>query len=237
MVNRIFGFIAFAVIILLVSAIACDQSSELPDTWTRIFPADRARFSDMGINPCFNLTPGYYVILEGEEDGESVKLIVTVLDENRMVDGIKTRIVEERELVDGKLMEVSRNYFAMDTITNSVFYFGEEVDIYRDGELVGHEGAWESGKDGAKFGLMMPGIILLGARYYQEIAPGEAMDRAEIVSMTESLKTPAGEFSGCVKIEETTPLEPGVKEYKFYYPGIGLIRDSDLVLTEYGTKD
>jgi hypothetical protein len=237
MVNRIFGFIAFAVIILLVSTIACDQSSEIPDTWTRIFPVDRARFSDMGINPCFNLTPGYYVMLEGEEDGESVRLIVTVLDETRMVDGIKTRIVEERELVDGELIEVSRNYFAMDTVTNSVFYFGEEVDIYRDGELVGHEGAWESGKDGAKFGLMIPGIILLGARYYQEIAPGEAMDRAEIVSMTENMKTPAGEFSGCMKIEETTPLEPGVKEYKFYCPGIGLIRDSDLVLIEYGTKD
>jgi hypothetical protein len=37
-----------------------------------------------------------------------------------------------------------------------------------------------------------------------------------------------------VKIEETTPLEPGVREAKFYARGIGLVQDGDLKLVKYG---
>ena len=80
----------------------------------------------------------------------------------------------------------------------------------------------------------MPGLVLLGARYYQEIAPKTAMDRAEIISLTETKQTPAGTFTNCLKTEETTPLEPKDNEYKLYAPGIGLIQDEDLLLTKYG---
>ena len=116
----------------------------------------------------------------------------------------------------------------------SVYYFGEEVDIYKDGEIVDHEGAWESGVKDAKFGLMMPGLPLVGSRYCQEMAPDVAMDRAEIVSVDESVETPAGTFNHCVRIEETTPLEPDEREYKTYAPGIGLIEDGTLTLVKYG---
>jgi hypothetical protein len=81
---------------------------------------------------------------------------------------------------------------------------------------------------------MMPGIILLGARYQQEIAPGVAMDRAEIISMTETVETPAGTFENCLKIEETNPID-GETEYKYYAAGIGIIQDEDLKLTSYGS--
>lgn len=117
---------------------------------------------------------------------------------------------------------------------NDVFYFGEEVDIYKNGKLDSHEGAWIHGTDGAKAGLFMPARALLGARYYQEIAPKVALDRVEITSDSETLKTPSGTFPDCVKTEETTPLEPGVKEYKLYAKGIGIVQDGDLLLTKYG---
>ena len=55
-------------------------------------------------------------------------------------------MVEERETEDGELVEVSRNFFAICEETNSVFYFGEEVDDDEDGEIVGHEGAWLAGE-------------------------------------------------------------------------------------------
>jgi hypothetical protein len=122
----------------------------------------------------------------------------------------------------------------LNTDDNGIYYFGEEVDIYKNGKISGHEGAWESGKNGAKFGLMVPGEPAVGMRYYQEIAPEVAMDRAEVVSVSEVLKTPAGEFRDCLKTEETTPLEPREKEYKIYAPGIGLVRDGPLRLAERG---
>lgn len=140
--------------------------------------------------------------------------------------------MEERETVDGELVEVSKNYFAICNRDNSVFYFGEDVDIYENGEIVSHESAWQSGINGARAGIIMPGTILLGSRYFQEIAPEVAMDRAEIMSINKVVETPFGEFENCLKTKETTPLEPGLREFKFYAPGIGLVQDGVLKLTE-----
>jgi hypothetical protein len=147
---------------------------------------------------------------------------------------VETRVVEEREISEGKPLEVSRNYFAFDPTTRNVYYFGEDVDAYKDGKIVSHGGGWLSGTGGSKYGLAMPGDVRVGERYYQEVAPGTAMDRAEIVSTNETVTTPAGMFRGCVKTEETTPLEPKSKEYKYYAPGIGLVRDADLRLVKHG---
>jgi uncharacterized membrane protein YkoI len=194
------------------------------------FTADKTDLTHTGTNPYFILEPGYQLVLADDKE----RIVITVLAETKMVDGVECRIVEERETKGDKLVEVSRNYFAISKRTNNVYYFGEDVDIYKDGKVTSHEGAWLSGKDGARFGLMMPGLPLLGSRFYQEVAPKTAMDRAEIVSVGLTAKTPAGEFKNCIKIEETTPLEKGTKEYKLYAPGVGLINDGDLRLVKYG---
>jgi hypothetical protein len=135
--------------------------------------------------------------------------------------------------MDGQIVEVSQNYFAIDKTTSDVYYFGEDVDMYKDGKVSSHEGGWRSGKDGAHFGMFMPASPKVGQKYYQEIAPKVAMDRAEILSITEKVKVPAGEFGDCVKTEESTPLEKG-KEYKLYAPGVGLTNDGELKLVKYG---
>ena len=80
----------------------------------------------------------------------------------------------------------------------------------------------------------MPGTPALNAKYYQEISPGVAMDRASIVSLSEVLKTPAGDFRNVLKIAETTPLEPRAVEYKYYARGVGLLQDGSLKLIAYG---
>jgi hypothetical protein len=164
-------------------------------------------------------------------------LTITVLDATKIVDGVETRVVEERETKAGQLAEVSRNYFAISKRTGSVYYFGEDVDEYKDGKVSGHGGSWLAGVDGARFGLIMPGLPLIGAKYRQEIAPGKAMDRAEVVSLNEELKTSAGEFKNCLKTEETTALEPTEKEYKIYAPGVGLVQEESLKLIRHVKVD
>lgn len=226
-------------LILLLAALvgaefATPVQAPLKTGWADTFGVDNKDFVSAGSNTYFRLEPGYRLKLEGREGLSRVTLVITVLDETRIVDGVETRVVEERESKNGELAEVSRNYFAFNTADRGVYYFGEEVDVYMDGKVVDHEGAWESGKAGARFGLMMPDRPLLKAQYYQEIAPGVAMDRAEIAGLHETLKTPAGEFKDCLKVTETTPLEKGAKEYKFYAPGIGLVKDASLLLVEYG---
>jgi len=157
-----------------------------------------------------------------------------VLDQTRNVDGVETRVVEERETKDGVIVEVSRNFLAISSRSGDVYYFGEEVDDYEDGRLVGHEGAWLSGEEGACFGLLMPAAPRVGQRHYQEIAPGEAMDRAEVLTLAATLETPAGSFQDVLVVEETTPLEPGARESKYYARGVGLLKDGRLLLTRHG---
>jgi hypothetical protein len=216
------------------AAIGPAASPQNQDAWgTMSFGVEKGELANRGENPYFILEPGYVLVLAAGDE----RLVITVLDETRTVDGVETRIVEERETKGGRIVEISRNFYAISRRTNSIFYFGEEVDIYKDGRIVAHEGAWESGKAGARFGLMMPGQVLLKARYYQEIAPGVAMDRAEVVALDEPLKTPAGAFKACLKIAESNPVEGGGKEYKIYAPGIGLVRDGALLLVESGRQN
>jgi hypothetical protein len=113
------------------------------------------------------------------------------------------------------------------------------VDYYDDkGKVVKHDGTWHAGVNGNRAGLIMPGKPAPKMRYYQEIAPGVAMDRAEVVSITETCVTPAGTFSGCLKVKETSAIEFWAKgEYKYHAPGIGLVRDEDLQLVRYGFVD
>ena len=42
--------------------------------------------------------------------------------------------------------------------------------------------------------MIMPGKVEVGLKYCQEIAPGVAEDRAEILSVNDTLDTPAGTF-------------------------------------------
>ncbi|MFZ5511489.1 MAG: hypothetical protein ACOZCP_15710 [Pseudomonadota bacterium] len=227
MITRAF---AFAVAAILAAAAAHAQVKARNSPWQEEFGISQCQLLTTGRNDYFVLEPGFRLVLQGDD----TKLEITVLDETRMVDGIVTRVVEEREWKDGKLYEVSRNYFALCEQTRDVFYFGEDVDFYRDGKVVKHDGSWLAGQNGNRPGLMMAGTPKLKMKYYQEIAPGVAMDRAEIVSLDETCRTPAGTFAKCLKVREGSAIEIGAREYKYYAPGIGLVRDEDLRLIEYG---
>ena len=219
--------------LLVAEAARADDSK----AWKDKFDFSSCHWSSTGKTDYFILEPGYQEVLEGKEAGKAVKLVITVIKETKKIGNIETRIVEERETHDGALEEVSRNYFAICGPADDVYYFGEAVDIYKNGKVDHHEGEWIAESNGAKAGLFMPAQFAVGDRFYQEMAPNVAMDRVEIVSTSDSIKTPAGEFHDCIKTEETTPLEPGVKEYKVFTKEIGIVQDGNLLLVKYGTGD
>jgi hypothetical protein len=195
-------------------------------------------------NPYFSLQPGYRLVIEGEEDGEDVAQRITVLRETQRITfdapngetiTLRARVIEEYETEDGELTEISRNFYARCVETSDIYYFGEEVDIYEDGELVSHEGAWLAGENGAIPGIFMPGTFLLGAKYFNEVAPGVALDRTKNIAMGLYVTVPVGSFSHCVATKETSPLDPGIGGIKLYCPGVGLVMDEVLELVEIDT--
>ncbi|HEU4716520.1 MAG TPA: hypothetical protein VFU15_01750 [Bacteroidia bacterium] len=224
-------FILFGVIASGFVVVKTDKNEK---KFTEDLIPDSAVFSSTGRNTYFILEPGYRLVLKGMDGKDSSTLIITVLNETKKVGGIETRVVEENESVNGRTIEISRNFFACCKNNNSIYYFGEETDLFdKDGNKIPGKDSWLATGNN-KPGLQMPGLVLLGARYYQEIAPGIAMDRAEILSTDNAFTTPSGTFKNVLKTEETTPLEPLEKEYKLYAPGIGLIKDEGLVLVQYG---
>ena len=230
--------IVFCLLTMTHTGSAEDSDSQrLGAPWTDSFDISDCALATAGVNRFFKLLPNYQLMLEGKEGTDSVTLVVTVRNRTDTVDGVATRVVEEREAVNGELVEVSRNFFAFCQNTGSVFYFGEDVDEYKDDQIVGHSGSWRAGHSGFRPGLMMPGLALNGASYYQEYAPGIAMDRARIITTDTTFTTPAGVFEHCLVVEETSALEPHALEYKIYAPGVGLIKDGSLLLTSHGMID
>ena len=185
-------------------------------------------------NTYWRLDIGYRIVLEGEDEGEDIQVNITVLNRTKMVGSIETRVVEERELEDGELVEISYNYVALCNETNDLIYFGELSNEYEDGEIVSTEGSWLAVGDN-KPGILMPGIFRVGDKFYQEYAPEEALDRGENIAKNVNFETPIGVLSGCVIVEESNALEPPRVEYKAYAPGIGMIADETLVITKFET--
>lgn len=232
--------------IALIVFAGCFSGIALAQEFTTDFRLRDCKFKSTGSNPYFSLRPGYRLIFEAEEDGETERLVITVLHETvgifvPDVGVVRTRVVEERESVDGELIEVSRNFFAICSPTNDVFYFGEDVDIYHEDGSITHDGAWRAGQpDGnglAKPGIIMPGRFLLGSRYFQEQADGIAEDRAEHIEMGLDVTTPAGSFRDCVRVRETSPLDGVGVSIKTYCPNVGLVNDGDLELVRYSPRD
>lgn len=225
--------------LLLVASVTPAQAD---GDFTSDFAIDRCGFVNSGgQNPYFSLQPGHRLVLEGDDDGETLRLEITVLAATKTVElvapggramRVVTRVVEEREWVDGELHEVSRNWLARCRQTNDVFYFGEEVDFYENGQIVDHHGSWEAGVDGAQPGILVPARFLLGARYYQELAPGIALDRAENVEMGLTLNLAGRRMRDCVAVAETSAMESG-ESAKVYCPGVGLVMDDDIELTSF----
>jgi hypothetical protein len=178
-------------------------------------------------NPYFPLAGLNQGILEGTEDGESVRVELTRKPGTKSftVNGqtVTALILEEREFTDGELVEVSLNYFGQAS-DGTVYYFGEDVDDYEDGQIVGHDGAWLFGVHTQQLGVIMPGNPKIGDTFKPESVPGITEEDAEVVSLSETVTVPAGTFTNCLKVKET---HDGQIEYKYYAPGVGLVREAD----------
>ncbi len=136
-------------------------------------------------------------------------------------------------MVGGKLKEVTIDYFAQDD-AGTVYYLGEDVNNYRDGKVVGHEGAWEVGKASAKLGVLLPASPKVGDKFQPENVPGVTTEDDEVISTTETVKTAMGTYKNCIKVKET--LSDGGIEYKVYAKGVGMIVDDSLRLLSHKQK-
>ena len=100
------------------------------------------------------------------------------------------------------------------------------------GALIGTDSksAWRAGVNGALPGISVSGVPEVGLILFQEHAPADkAMDYAKIVALDLKITGPAGTYQNVLKTFEGSLAEPDLREFKYYAPGVGMIRaDEDL---------
>lgn len=196
---------------------------------------DAAEFDDGAPvdNPYFPLEPGTVTTFAGqtvddeagEVDRESNDVFVTY--EAKEILGVQTIVVRDTAYDNGLLVEDTVDWYAQDQDGN-VWYFGELAYNYRYDDEGGHvstdtAGSWTAGVDGALPGWIMRADPAFGAGYYQELAPGIAVDEAIVVGVGEEVEIGLGRFEHVLRTLDTTALEPDIAELKSYAPGIGQI--------------
>lgn len=171
-------------------------------------------------NPFFPLPPhAMWIYVEQTPEGVEVDT-VEVTSQTKNILGVQTLVIHDRVYLEGSLTEDTFDWYAQDKQGN-VWYFGEDTKQYDHGTLLGSTGSWEAGQAGASAGIIMLADPHKGDTYQQENSPGVVADRARVVRLDATATVPYGTFDGCLQTADTTPIEPGVREYKFYARGIG----------------
>jgi len=185
-------------------------------------PFDPAAFVRDVDNPYFPLTRGtvYSYVAQTAEGVETSE--VTVTRDTKVILGVTATVVHDRVLLNGSLSEDTFDWYAQDKSGN-VWYLGEDTKQYENGVQVGTVGSWEAGKDGAAAGIIMLAHPRIGDTYQQENSPGVVADRARVLSLSETVSVPYGSFTDCLQTLDWTPLEPGVREFKYYATGVGVV--------------
>jgi hypothetical protein len=192
------------------------------------FSAERG-FSARVTNPYYPLLPGMRWEYRGVKDSRPLRDVVVVTRRVERIGGVTCAVVIDRVHVDGRLAESTVDWFAQDH-RGTVWYFGEATrELDRQGRVTSTEGSWRAGVDGARQGVFMPARPQVGRSFAQEHYPGHAEDRFRVVSATATIRVPFGTFQDrALRTEEWTPLEPGVRDAKWYVKGIGQVKEATL---------
>jgi hypothetical protein len=199
-------------------------------------PGDMPSFSNpTGItNPYFPLARIRKHILEGTVGGQRVRVERTLRNRTESFQvgdqTVRTLVMKERSYVDGELEEVALAYFAQ-ADDGTVYYFGEDVNIYSNRKLVSQEGTWRFGVDTNQLWIIMPAHPKVGTPFQPENVPGITTEGDGVISVSEIVRVPAGRFRNCLKVQET--LSDGTIEFKYYAPNVGVVKE----VTEGGSID
>jgi len=197
-------------------------------------PVAPARAAERGFtarvtNPYYPLLPGMRWEYRGVKDSRPLRDVVVVSRRVQRVGGVPCAVVIDRGYVGGRLAESTVDWYAQDG-SGTVWYFGEATrELDRRGRVTTTEGSWRAGVDGARQGVFMPARPRVGQSFAQEHYPGHAEDHFKVVDRTATVGVPFGTFPGrALRTEEWTPLEPGVRDAKWYVKGIGEVKEATL---------
>jgi hypothetical protein len=176
-------------------------------------------------NPWFPLKPGTRWDYRGSEDGDRTRDVMIATYRTTTIDGVVCRVVFDRVWTNGRLSERTHDFYAQ-TRRGTVWYFGERTaELDRHGHVTSREGSFRSGVDGAEAGVFMTPDPQPGPSYFQEYYPGHAMDVFTVLRRGAQVSVPLLWSDRALLTKETSPLEPGVVDHKYYVRDVGDVRE------------
>jgi hypothetical protein len=176
------------------------------------------------------MTPGTQLTYEGRSNlGRGLRPhreVFIVTDLTKVIDGVRTLVIWDRDLQAGRLDEQELAFFAQDNRRN-IWALGEYPEQYERGELQGAPGTWIAGRQGAKPGIHMRGDPRPGtSSYSQGFAPKVAFaDQATVIKAGARTCVPTACYRNALVTDETNLLQPDDgHQTKYYAPGVGLVR-------------
>ena len=184
--------------------------------------------SNLVDNTYFPLPRGAVWVYDGQKDGKQARDVMTVTRKVRTITGIRAAVVADRLFLNGRLAERTTDWYAQDK-SGKVWYLGESTaELNAMGKVTSTEGSFLNGRAGARGGIFMPAHPAVGQSFKQESFKGQAEDRFRILSLNASITTPGASSQNAMLTEETTPLEPGTVDHKYYVQGIGTVKEQQV---------
>lgn len=174
-------------------------------------------------NRFFPLVPGSQWVYRSPSE----TVTIDVLGKVERIEGVACTVVHDVVKHNGQTIEDTLDWFAQH-VDGSIWYCGEQSEELEDGRVVDVAGSWRAGDEDARPGIIMQAVPHVGDTYRQEFALGDAEDAATIRSISASATVPAASCSHtCLVTREFTPLEPDLREDKYYAPNVGLVLSVD----------
>jgi hypothetical protein len=229
---------AVAASLLLLTASACGSSSR-SNALSDAVPVSEISAEDFDSrnfdrsteidNKWFPLRPGTQLISQGStrEDGKRVphRDIFTVTDLTKVVNGVRTVVIWDRDYSAGRLVEGELTFFAQDNEGN-VWHLGQYPEEYENGRFIAAP-AWLAGIKGAMPGIVMKAMPRLGApSYSQGFAPPPInwVDQAKVHELGVRTCVPVRCFENVLVTREFETGKPAAFQVKYYARGTGNVR-------------
>ena len=172
-------------------------------------------------NRLFPITAVTQAVQLGTEGDVRLRHEITLLPETKRItwngQEVETIVSQFVAYADGRLLEVAYDFFAQSD-DGSVWYFGEDVFNYEEGEIANRDGTWLAGRDGPP-GMIMPADPRAGDVYRPENIPGLVFEEVTVIEVNQTVDGPRGPVPGAIAVREV--LMDGVIEDKVFAEGYG----------------
>jgi hypothetical protein len=208
----------------LSSPAAAGPAATLPCNLATSFNSINFPSSPNVNNPLLSYVPGTKFVLEGRVNvgGQPLahQVVLIVTDLTKMVHGVKTVVLWDRDFNTGVLTESELAFHTQDNAGN-IWNLGEYPAQYSGGQFTEAPDTWFEGLANGKGGLVIPGNPQVGTpKFLQAYAPGIIGDCGQVAAVGIHFCNVISCYDNVLVVDETSPPELGTQQ-KYYAPGVG----------------